>query len=299
MTNAARSPEESRWHVSRSDLGVYADGNAAPSLVASVEPHLERCPQCRAGLVAMSPPNTRPGGVRSSRVLDQVLDSVDRPSPTVLEWLLCRLRVPDHVARLLIATPSMQRSWLVAVASTLGFTVLATRSGGLEVGVFLVGAPLVPLAAVAAAFALPRDTIAELTITAPVRTSWVLMLRSVLVLVTTLLLCGLAAIALPSNGWENAAWVLPALALSTAAAALSTWVQPVTAAGTLAVAWLAGLVVTSGPVARRFDRIDAGALVEHSALFSLSGQLVAVGITCVSVCLLLSRRDALELGSPT
>ncbi|MGB5758972.1 MAG: hypothetical protein WBM50_18810 [Acidimicrobiales bacterium] len=247
----------------------------------------------------MSPASTRPGDVRLSRVLDEVLDSVDRPLPSALERLLWRLGVVDHVARLLVATPAMQLSWLVAVAATLGFTVLATRSGGLDFGVFLVGAPLVPLVAVAAAFALPHDTTAELTVTAPVRTSWLLLLRSVSVLATTLLLCGVAAIALPSHGWENAAWVLPALALATAAAALSTWVQPVTAAAGLAAAWVAALVVTSGPVARRLHTIDTGALVEHSAVFSPLGQLAALGLTCISVLVLLSRRDVFDLRSAT
>lgn len=297
MTSPTPSPNESRWHVPRTDLERYAHGAATPSLAASVEPHLESCPQCRGSLAVMSPPDTRPGELRLNRLLDQVLDSVDRPSPSILERLLCRLGVADHVARLLVATPAMQQSWLVAVAATLGFTVLATRSGGLDFDVFLVGAPLVPLVAVAAAFGLPHDTTAELTITAPVRTSWLLMLRSVLVLVTTLLLCGLAAVALPSHGWENAAWVLPALALATAAAALSTWVQPMNAAGTLAVGWVAGLAVTSGPVARRLHAIDAGVVVQDSAAFSFSGQIVALGVICISVFVLLSRRDVFDTGS--
>jgi hypothetical protein len=297
MTDPTSSPEASRWHVPRTDLERYALGAATPSLAASVEPHLESCPQCRGSLAVMSPPNTRPGGLRLNRVLDDVLDSVDRPLPSGLERLLCRLGVADHAARLLVATPAMQLSWLVAVAATLGFTVLATRSGGADLSVFLVGAPLVPMVAVAAAFSLPNDTNAELTITAPVRTSWLLILRSVLVLSTTLLLCGVAAVALPSNGWENAAWVLPALALATTAAALSTWAQPVTAASTLAVAWVAGLMVTSGPVARRLHTIDTSALVEHSAAFAPSGQLMALGVICISVLVLLSRRDVLDLRS--
>ncbi len=299
MTDSTSSPEASRWHVPRTDLERYALGAATPSLAASVEPHLESCPQCRGSLAVMSPPNTRPGDARLNRLLDDVLDSVDRPVPSALERLLCRLGVADHVARLLAATPAMQLSWLVAVACTLGFTVLATRSGGLDFGVFLVGAPLVPLAAVAAAFALPNDTTAELTVTAPVRTSWLLLLRSVLVLATTLLLCGVAAVALPSHGWENAAWVLPALALATAAAALTTWVQPVTAAAGLAAAWVTALVATSGPVARRLHTIDTGALVEHSAVFSPLGQLAALGLTCISVFVLLSRRDVFDLRSAT
>lgn len=191
----------------------------------------------------------------------------------------------------------MRLSWLAAVATTLAFTVLSTRSGGVDFSVFLIGAPLLPLVAVAAAFGLPNDTTAELTVTAPVRNSWLLLLRSIGVLSTSLVLCGVAAVALPSHGWENAAWVLPALALSTASAALSTWVRPTTAAVGLTVGWFVVLAVTAGPIARRPLALDTGALVEHSAAFAPSGQLLALVITLISLLVLLRRREVLDIGS--
>ncbi len=296
MTDSTSSLTEPPWHSPPAHLGRYARGKATPSQVASLEPHLAGCPSCQAAFVELTRSAPRSVEDRLSRVFDAVIDSVDRPVPSVLERLLMRVGVPDHVARLLVVTPAMRLSWFAAVATTLAFTVLATRSGGMGFGAFLVGAPLLPLGAVAATFAVLRDPTADLTITTPVRNSWLLLLRSVGVLVTTLVLCGTAAIALPDHGWENAAWLLPALALSTASAALSTWVHPSTAAVALSAGWLGALAATSGPVARLLRTVDSGGLVEQSAAFAPSGQLVALAITCVSSLVLLRRREVLDIG---
>ncbi len=297
MTDLPSPLSETPWHPSPADLGRYGRSIATRSQAASIEPHLADCPECQTNLARLMR-STLPGvDDRLRLVLDDVIDSVDGPMPLVLERLLGRFGVSDHVARLILATPAMRLSWLVAVATTLAFTVMATHSGGIDFGVFLVGAPLLPLAGVAAAFGLPRDTTAELTVTAPFATSNLLLLRSVSVLAATLALLGAAAIALPGHGWENAAWVLPALALSTAAAALSTWVQPLTAAITLLTGWVGVLAATSGPVARRLHTVDTGGLFENSAAFAPSGQLVALAITFISLLVLLRRRDVLDIGS--
>ncbi len=297
MTDLPTSSTGTPWHVSPGNLDRYAHGRATPSQAASIEPHIAGCAACQAGLGAVMRAATPTVEDRLAVLLEELVDSVDQPAPSILERLLCRLGMPGHVARLVLATPAMQLSWLAAVATTLAFTVLATRSGGVDFGVFLMGAPLLPLVAVAAAFGVPNDTTAELTVTAPVRTSWLLLLRSMGVLATSLVLCGVAALALPSHGWENAAWVLPALALSSASAALSTWVRPLTAAVALTAGWFVVLAATAGPIARRLHAIDTRALVEHSAAFAPSGQLLAVVITLISLLVLFRRREVLDIRS--
>jgi anti-sigma factor RsiW len=295
MTDPTRYPAEAPWHVQATDLERYARGEALPGQAASIEPHLASCARCQAAIADTAALTSGAVQQRLSLVLDEVIESVDAPTPRRLERVLLRAGVPDHIARVVAASPQMERSWLYAVAAILTFTVLATRSGDVGLGLFLVVAPLLPLAVVAASFSLTGANLAELTVTMPVRASWLLMLRSVSVLVPTFAMCGAAAIALPDHGWEQAAWVLPALALSSMAAALSTWVRPVTAALALTASWLVALALASGRIVRS---LDPGPLAEHDAVFASSGQLVALVLTCISLLVLFKRREVLDTRSP-
>lgn len=296
MTDSSRMPNEEPWHVDPAALERYARGEAPPGQAASIEPHLVGCPTCQSAL-ADTLRRTSPVQQRLARVLGEVIESVDGPVPRGLERLLVRIGVPDHLGRLVAATPQMQRSWLYAVVATLAFTVVATRSGDLPLGFFLVVAPLLPLAMVAASFGLATRHLAELTMTMPVRASRLLLVRAVSVLVPTFALCGAAAIALPGQGWEQVAWILPALALASATAALSTWVRPATAAVVLMSAWLTALAASTGPVARVLRDVDPGVVVERGGLFAPSGQLVALAVTCGSLLVMFIRRETLDTRS--
>lgn len=298
MTEFPVLPSDVPWHVSPGSLARYARGEAAPGQAASIEPHLANCTDCQADMASLMMAPERLMNQRLATVLDDVIESADGPRPRLLERLLLRVGVPDHIARVLVASPQMELPWLAAILATLVFTVVATRSGSVGFGFFLVVAPLLPLALVEATFRLAGADIAELTITAPIRASWLLLLRSVSVIVPAFFLCGVAAIALPNNGWENAAWVLPALALSSMAAAASTWIHPTAAALSLMAGWLGVVAFTTGPLARSLRSIDPGAVLEHGPVFAPAGQLVALALTTVSLFVLLQRREVLDTRSP-
>lgn len=294
MTDPTRSDVPEPWHVSAADLGRYARGESPPGQAASIEPHLVGCTICQQAVADSQPVAASAIQRRLSLVLDEVMESVDGPTPRLLERSLVRVGVHDHVARLVAASPQLERSWLGAVAAVLVFTVMAAQSGEIGLGFFLVVAPLLPLAVVAASFSVGRGTLAELTTTMPVGAWWLLLIRTVSVLVPTLVMCGAAAIAMPGQGWEQAAWVLPSLALSSMTAALSTWIRPTTAAVTLTSAWIGVLIVASGRTVRL---IDAGDLTQRAALFAPSGQVVALALTCISIAVLILRHETLDTRS--
>ena len=103
----------------REDLRAYAQGELAPPLLWSADTHLAACARCRARLAAVSDPVALDAGWER---LDAELDA---PRPGPVEWLLVRLGVADHTARLLAATPALRRSWLAAVAVPPGHDVVA------------------------------------------------------------------------------------------------------------------------------------------------------------------------------
>jgi hypothetical protein len=126
------------------------------------------------------------------------------------------------------------------------------------------------------------DPAYEIALAAPIRSGRLLLIRAVAVLTTTTLLAGVAAPFLPTVGLLAAAWLLPALATTAATLALSTVAAPGRAASAVAGGWLA-LVI----------------LVESSqrplATFGVTGQLLALAVTCAAIGLLIVRRDRLEL----
>ena len=148
------------------------------------------------------------------------------------------------------ATPALQAAGLVAVVRPRRRRRGAVARRPTPTGPFLVLAPLVPLAAVAASFAPAADPAGEAGVGHPAarrrarrparhrhpRASASSLARS-------------AALALPDLGPAAAAWVLPALALALGALALGTWLRVEVAVGSLGRGWL--LAVWLGVVARR------------------------------------------------
>lgn len=294
MTDPTRSDVPEPWHVSAADLGRYARGESPPGQAASIEPHLVGCAICQQAVADSQPVAAPATQQRLSLVLDEVIESVDAPKPLLLERALLRVGVGDYVARLVAASPQLERSWLCAVAAILAFTVFAAQSGEIGLGFFLVLAPLLPLAVVAASFSMALDNTAEFTATLPFGAWRLLLVRSMSVLVPTFVMCGVAALALPGQGWEQAAWILPSMALSSTAAALCTWVRPTTAAVGLTCAWLFALVAASG---RAKFSVDINALVQQGAAFAPAAQFIALALTCISLVVLFMRRETLDTRS--
>src|SRR6266508_3596123 len=167
---------------------------------ASIEAHVIACSECRARIAR---------GIDKQRVdhiWSEVRDAIDKPQRRALEALLARLGLRDHVARLIVATPSLTASWLIAVSVALVWAVVAARAGGRGVLAFLVFAPLIPLAGIAFAFGPRIDPTYEVGVATPMHGLRLLLLRAGCVLGATLLLVGIASIGLPDIGWKAAAW---------------------------------------------------------------------------------------------
>src|SRR5690349_13806912 len=125
------------WHLNAADLSRYGQGRLEGTALWSVEAHLAACPACRAELPATAVEATE-------RVWQRLDAALDCPRVSLVERVLLRLGVPEHLARLLAATPALRLSWLSAVAVTLALGVAAGWLGqSVRMPVFLLA--LVPL----------------------------------------------------------------------------------------------------------------------------------------------------------
>ena len=179
------------WHADGEVLAAYRDGRLDAAGRWSVEAHLTSCAACRLQARALVDP------ARLRRLRAALIEAVDVPRAGVVERLLVRLGVADHTARLLAATPALRGSWLLAVAATLAFAVLAawvSRGPDATLG-FLCVAPLLPLAGIAVAYGPGIDPTYEIGLAAPLRSFRLLLLRAATVLGTSTLLAAAASLA--------------------------------------------------------------------------------------------------------
>jgi hypothetical protein len=264
------------WHLDETTIDGYVGGGIGEARAASVEAHVIACATCRAALADRV--DVEAGWTR-------VRDRIERPRVGVLERGLRAVGVRHDLTRLLATSPTVRGPWLVAVALSLAFAVVASRSLTGDPLPFLVLAPLVPIAGIAAAFGRPIDPLWELGIATPTGGFRLMLLRAATVLATSLVLTGLGALALPGRGWAPAAWLLPSLCLTLLALAVSSLrVSPAAACGLAGVAWLVAIAVAerSGDV--------VGALAAGGWMFAGVG--VAAGIVIVA------RRGAFERVGP-
>ena len=265
------------WHADGPTLELYERGLLDDPRAYSIELHLMACEGCRDRLGSVTDLG------RLARVWSGIEAATTAPEPGTVERLLLAAKVPDHSARLLAATPSLRASWFLGVAVALAFCVVAAHAGPGGIVVFLVLAPLLPLAGVAVAYGPGVDPTYEIGLVAPLSSFRLLLIRAVAVLVTTTALVLVASLALAGLGWAAAAWLLPSLALVTAGLALSSVVSPLRAATAVAMAWLA--IVTLGTM-------SAG----PASFFGAGLQTSVLAVAVFSCWLLVARREAFERG---
>ena len=273
------------WHAEELTLQRYEAHLLSPAMTASVETHLMSCATCRAELATLADRG------RHTRNWDAISQRIDRPSQPVVERVLGRIGVAEHRARLVVSTPALRLPWIVAVCAVLAMVVLIHEAGGDSRGsffTFLVLAPVLPLAGVAAAFNGRGDPVRELIAATPQSTLELVLVRTVSVIGVTSVLTAVAALPF-SVEWTAAAWLLPALGLSAATLALATWVPATWAAGALGSIWVAGAAA-----AWRVHRLDPD-VVEHFFAFRPSGQLLFAAVLVVGAAVVALRREALEL----
>ena len=214
--------------------------------------------------------------------IDALPPEAERVARPFVERTLVHLGVRDHVARLLVATPSLHLSWFAAAAAALGFAVLAAvqRPDGLLF--FLVLAPLLPVAGVAFAFGPHADPAYDLAQAAPTSSLRLLLLRTTAVLAVTFALTGIGAVLVPRLEWTSAAWILPSLALTLTTIALSTVISELWAAGLVVFLWFAAIIVSETFSETRF------------AAFRGPGQIAFFAILVGSSAVLAWRRNRVE-----
>ena len=252
-----------------------------PALAASVEAHLERCSGCQARLVPTADLSRLDG------VWADVVDAVEAPRTSLLERLLVRAGVAPDTARLLAVTPSLQLSWVTGTAVVLALALLVSHSGERGLALFLALAPVLPVAGVAVAFGPRTDPLHEVAVAAPYSSYRLLLVRSAAVVAATMALAVPAALLLPSTPLVAAAWLLPALGLSTTSLALATRVDPGVSSAVMAGGWL--LVALSGLRPERDPLLVASVVPQVTCL---------VLFLAACAVLLGQRRSPLVSGSP-
>ncbi|MGH9123576.1 MAG: zf-HC2 domain-containing protein [Acidimicrobiales bacterium] len=274
-------------HITEEALAAYAGGVATLG-VWSVEAHLASCGPCRAALAAQVDP------ARLERGRAVVLVRTAMPDGLVRR-VLRRLGVPDQLVELVAATPSLRLSWLLSVVGVLaavsGEAVVAharfRRPGGVAnqsaLAPLLLVAPLLVLAAVAAAFLPMFDPSHQVAVASPMSGVKLLLVRTVAAATAAVIPVVAAGFIVPGPGWLPAALLLPSLAICAVALAALTVVGPAPAAVAAGAVWLLPAVVVA---------------TTHPPLVLLQwhAQAVCAVVLLVAAGVVLVRRDRLDLG---
>ncbi|WP_067467851.1 hypothetical protein [Actinomadura macra] len=264
------------WHLDPEAIRRYAQGGAPSDLAASAEAHLLKCAVCRG--VISSYVDAR----RVERIWYEVVHRVDAPRRSWPERMLVRLGVGEATARLVVTTPTLRGPWLLAVAGVLALAAWAAQVDERLLRMFLVAAPLGPLAGVALAFAGGVDPTREIGLAAPYSGLRLLLIRTAAVLAVTVPIVAAAGLVLPGSKWLAAAWLLPTAGLTCAVLALTARMTPVVAVGAVATAWV--LVTAPTVIAGRLDlAFGIGSQVLWLAVAVAGGTWLAVTRNTVTI----------------
>ncbi len=209
---------------------------------------------------------------------------LDAPRPSWVERGLRMVGLPDHVARLVVATPALRRSWFIALALVVLTGLIAVDEANPRSSLFvlLFLAPLTPVAGVALAYGRWADPGHELHVTTPMHGLRLLVIRSVTVLTVSITVIGGLALLGDLTRPYAAAWLLPALATTAATAAAMTVLSPSRAALAVAAGWmLLALVGRSSS--------------DELAAFSPGAQVAAGVLAAAAIAALWFRRDRLDV----
>ncbi|WP_433518005.1 zf-HC2 domain-containing protein [Nonomuraea sp. CA-143628] len=226
------------WHITDDLMDAYRSGGLDPAQAMSVDAHLGGCPDCRAAVPYEE------DWLRDSwqRLEAEVLS----PRPSPMERLLGLCGVPQHVARLLTATPTMNGAWVAAVVAALTFAVLAARKSDTFLPLFLAVAPILPLAGIALAYGPRVDPVHESLAATPLSGARLLLIRATGTLAVAVVLAAVASPLLPAPAWLSAAWLLPSLAMTSCCLLLSSRLPVPVSALTTGGLWLLGVAAVGG-----------------------------------------------------
>jgi hypothetical protein len=224
------------WHLDEASAVDYSIRRTDPAIAASVEAHVMACDQCRA-LV-----NDSIDDSLLMSVWADIEDELDRPRLSWIERAMIALGCGDLTARTVAATTRARWSYLAVVAFNVALAIAFSGADRQEVAftAFLLLAPIGPLVATTTAFGRWADGISHLVATLPTSTLRTTMVRMAAAVVPAIALTALATPWLADHGWLAAAWLLPALALSTMTLALASWIEVEAAAVLVVGVWAGG-----------------------------------------------------------
>jgi hypothetical protein len=264
----------SEWHIAEDLMAIFAaePGEIDDATAASIEQHLTGCRSCQVRLAGL------PSRTDLDAIWANVEDRVDRVGTGFEERMLRRFALESGAARLMAATPALRVGALLAVGLMVAAVVLASRATGAS-DVFLVLAPVVPVALVALSFAPGADPAGECGLATPVFGFGLVMRRALAIELVAVLVLLVGSLFVPIDGLRSLGWLIPGLALSLGSLAGGVrWTVPETAAS-LTTGWIAVLVLAH--IAQ-----GSGGLTE-SAVFDPAGQLV-LGSTAAGACLVVA-----------
>lgn len=270
------------WHVPPGALRAWVEGTGGMAAGASVEQHLMSCAQCRDVVRTLSVRGGQDpvGAPALAPALDPALDfaldfealwtgireEIEPQRLNLVGRVLVRLGVRESDAILLSTAPSLTGAWITGMVLVVVFSLMASTWGsGRGVGVFLVLAPLLPVAGVAAAYGAEADPTHELALSAPYSKIRLLLLRTGAVVATCVPLTIVASVPIDGPWWVSVVWLVPALAFVLATLAAATFAPPVYAAGLITVAWV-GATVPSLIRQEPLAMFDATALVTYAVI---------------------------------
>jgi hypothetical protein len=263
-------------HADLTALRAYADGSASSVAAASVEEHLVVCASCRRSFAPMmaAPP--------LDETWARIRTSIEAPRPGPAERLATRLGLSAESARILCAVPAFRGAWLlgVFVVTLFSFTAgAAVEQFGLAI--FLLLAPLAPVAGVAACFGGDADPCFELVTVTPYSSFRLLLLRTAGVLATAVPSAVLVGYLLPGPAWLAVAWLTPA-----AAAVVSTLVL-----GPVVGATPAGVIVAAPWTVAVMAAASAR---EPLSVVEPAAQVVLAAVAAAAVVALLVRHHSFD-----
>jgi len=264
------------WHLDEATLRAYVEGHPLNVVGASVEAHIVVCPTCRVRLGELMPHEA------VDRAWSAIRAHVESPRRSIPERLIRWFGISVETARILVAVPAFRGAWLLGLFTVTLFAGLAALfAGDYGLALFLIVAPLAPVAGVAASFGGDADPCHELVTVTPYSAVRVLLLRTAGVLATSLPITLLAGLALPGPAWVGVAWLPPAAAGVTLTLLLAPVFGSTVPAAALAACWSAAVVFAS----RVSDPIE---VVEPTM------QLVFAVLTLAAVAALAVRQPSFE-----
>lgn len=269
------------WHVATPQLEAFRDGSIGRVHAASVEAHLISCARCRQALAAGADADAG-ASERQHRMWSHITDEVDRSGP--------QARFDSVWARSTIGSPPLVGAAVVALVLALAAPMLAEAlSRGAGVAALLAFAPLAPLLGVVAAFRPSSDPAGEITLATPVATMRLVLIRTMVVAISSIPVGLLAAFLLPVRMSLLLGWVLPGLALCAVTLAVGTRVE----VGRLAVSLALGWGVLVSVLARDMHRSNVTVALSDWVVNQPATQITFALVALAAGLVLAARRDDL------